>query len=39
MQCPFIKFPSFLYGSGFFFKIIAYYAFIVEQLKKKSFFE
>jgi len=29
MQYPFIKSPSFLYGSGFFLKIIYYCTFII----------
>jgi hypothetical protein len=37
MQCPFIKSPSFLYGSVFFLKRIDYYAFIAEQLNKNHF--
>jgi hypothetical protein len=39
MQCPSIKSPPFLYGSGFFLKIRYYYAFITEQMLKNTFFE
>jgi hypothetical protein len=38
MQCPFIKSPPFLYGSGFFLKIRYYYAFIIKQMQKKTHF-
>jgi hypothetical protein len=34
MQCPSIKSPPFLYGSGFFLKIKYYYAFITKQMPK-----
>ncbi len=39
MQCPSIKSPPFLYGSGFFLKIQYYYAFIIKQMQKNTFFE
>jgi len=38
MQCPFIKSPHFLYGSGYFSKKRYYYAFITKQMKKKHIF-
>jgi len=39
MQCPFIEFPPFLYGSGFLFLKRYYYAFIVQKYKKHTFFQ
>jgi dynactin complex subunit len=39
MQCPFIKSPSFWYGSGFFLKIGYYYAFTTKQMQKNIYFE
>jgi hypothetical protein len=38
MQCPSIKSPPLGYGSGFFPKNINYYAFIVQNAKKHTFF-
>jgi hypothetical protein len=37
--CPFIKSYSLWYGSGFFFKIKYYYAFIIKQMQKNTFLE
>jgi hypothetical protein len=37
-QCPSIKSLLFLYGSGFFFKITYYYAFITKKIQKKNTF-
>jgi hypothetical protein len=39
MQCPFIKSPSFWYGSGIFLKGIYYYEFITKKMQKNTFFE
>jgi hypothetical protein len=39
MQCPSIKSLLLWYGSGFFLKIRYYYAFIIKQMKKNTFFE
>jgi hypothetical protein len=39
MQCPCIKSPTLWYGSGLFFKIKYYYAFITKQMPKNTFFE
>jgi hypothetical protein len=39
MQCPSIKSPPLWYGSGFFFKIRYYYALIIKQMQKNTFFE
>ncbi len=38
MQCPSIKSPIFLYGSGYLFKLRYYYAFITKQMQKNAFF-
>jgi len=38
MQCLFIKSPSLWYGSGFSLKKY-YYAFVVKQMQKTTFFE
>jgi hypothetical protein len=39
LQCPSIKSPFLWYGNGFFFKKRYYYAFIVKQMHKNTFFE
>ncbi len=39
MQCPSIKSPPLWYGNGFSLKIKYYYAFIIKQMKKNTFFE
>ncbi len=36
---PFIKSPSFLYGSGFFLKKRYYCAFITKKMQEYTFFE
>ncbi len=37
MQCPTIKFLSFSFGIGFFFKYIKYFSFIAEKMKNNIF--
>ncbi len=37
MQCPSIKSPPLWYGSGFFFKIRYYYAFVTKEILKTHF--
>jgi hypothetical protein len=38
-EMPFIKSPSFLYGSGFFLKKRYYCAFITKKMQEYTFFE
>jgi hypothetical protein len=38
MHCPTIKSFCFLFGIGFFFKYINYFAFIAENFEKNTFF-